>query len=464
MRFRYQPDGPLILDDVTLRIEPGEFVAVVGPSGSGKSTLLRLLLGFEKPSEGGVYYDGQALASLDVRAARQQIGVVLAEQRRRRRATSTPTSWAAPGRNLEDAWRAARQAAFDKDVNAMPMGMHTLVSAGRSTLSGGQRQRLLIARALVANPRILFFDEATSALDNETQAVVSDSLDAPARHARGHRPPSHHDPARGSDRRARARAHRGVRPLRRSRRQERRLHRARPPPDAVGRTKAMRKVLFIFGQLSDTDVLWLARTGRRRRIKQGSVLIRERVPVDALYIVLEGELDVVVGADRRRVARLLAGEVVGEMSFIDARPPSATVSAATDAVVFTISKATLQQALAGDAAFAARFYRAIATFLSDRVREATAGADALDRRQRRGRRQRPRQPRSRRRALRRAGPPAARRIDARGIPARGRRFILGHVQHRRGRCQSAPRGSRRRRISGQVRSSATTSSKRWRGA
>ena len=138
----------------------------------------------------------------------------------------------------------------------------------------------------------------------------------------------------------------------------------------------MRKVLFIFGQLSDTDVLWLARTGRRRRIKQGSVLIRERVPVDALYIVLEGELDVVVGADRRRVARLLAGEVVGEMSFIDARPPSATVSAATDAVVFTIAKATLQQALAGDAAFAARFYRAIATFLSDRVREATASADA----------------------------------------------------------------------------------------
>jgi CRP-like cAMP-binding protein len=138
----------------------------------------------------------------------------------------------------------------------------------------------------------------------------------------------------------------------------------------------MRKVLFIFGQLSDTDVLALARLGRRRRVARGTVLIRERVPVDALYIVLEGELDVVVGAEHRRVARLLAGEVVGEMSFIDARPPSATVSAATDAVLFTVGKAALQKLLAGDTGFAARFYKAIATFLSDRVREATAGADA----------------------------------------------------------------------------------------
>src|SRR5262245_16593868 len=137
----------------------------------------------------------------------------------------------------------------------------------------------------------------------------------------------------------------------------------------------MRKVLFIFGQLSDTDVLWLARNGRRRRVKRGSVLIRERVPVDTLYIVLEGELDVVVGVERRRVARLLPGEVVGEMSFIDARPPSATVIAASDAVVFTIAKSTLQRALAADAAFASRFHKAIATFLSDRVREATTGSD-----------------------------------------------------------------------------------------
>jgi NHLM bacteriocin system ABC transporter ATP-binding protein len=174
--FRYAADGPLVLDDVSLRIEPGEFVAVVGPSGSGKSTLLRLLLGFEAPTEGGLYYDGQALSSLDVRAARQQIGVVL-QQSDVMSGDIFTNIVGSTGGSMEDAWAAARLAAFDRDVEAMPMGMHTVLSQGRSTLSGGQRQRLLIARALAARPKILFFDEATSALDNETQALVSRSLE-----------------------------------------------------------------------------------------------------------------------------------------------------------------------------------------------------------------------------------------------------------------------------------------------
>jgi ATP-binding cassette subfamily C protein len=174
--FRYEPDGPLILDDVNLRIEHNEFVAVVGPSGSGKSTLLRVLLGFETPSEGGVFYDGQAMSSLDVRAVRQQIGVVL--QNSRVMAGDIYSNIVGnSGRSIEEAWRAARQAALDKDIEAMPMGMHTVLSPGGGTLSGGQRQRLLIARALASHPTILFFDEATSALDNVTQAVVSESLE-----------------------------------------------------------------------------------------------------------------------------------------------------------------------------------------------------------------------------------------------------------------------------------------------
>ncbi len=174
--FRYAKDAPLVLDDVTLRIEPGEFVAIVGPSGSGKSTLLRVLLGFEAPPEGGVYYDGQALSGLDVRAVRQQIGVVL--QHSQLTAGDIYSNIVSnSGLSLDEAWRAARQAAFDKDIEAMPMGMHTVISAGGGTLSGGQRQRLMIARALAMQPKILFFDEATSALDNRTQAVVSDSLD-----------------------------------------------------------------------------------------------------------------------------------------------------------------------------------------------------------------------------------------------------------------------------------------------
>jgi ATP-binding cassette subfamily C protein len=174
--FRYEPHGPLILDDVSLRIRPGEFVAVVGPSGSGKSTLLRILLGFEACTEGGVFYDGQDLARLDHRVVRQQIGVVL--QNSRVTAGDIYTNIVGnSGRSIEDAWAAARSAALDKDIEAMPMGMHTVISQGGATFSGGQKQRLLIARALASRPSILFFDEATSALDNVTQAAVSDSLE-----------------------------------------------------------------------------------------------------------------------------------------------------------------------------------------------------------------------------------------------------------------------------------------------
>jgi CRP/FNR family transcriptional regulator, cyclic AMP receptor protein len=136
----------------------------------------------------------------------------------------------------------------------------------------------------------------------------------------------------------------------------------------------MRKVLFIFGQLTDRDVTWLARVGRRQRLPAKTVLIREGIPVETLYIVLEGM--VAVTHRDREIARLGAGEIVGEMSFIDARPPSATVVAATDVVVCSIPKADLERGLRENEGFAARFYKAVATFLSDRVRRATSsGAD-----------------------------------------------------------------------------------------
>jgi NHLM bacteriocin system ABC transporter ATP-binding protein len=174
--FRYEEHGPLILDDVHFTIRPGEFVAVVGASGSGKSTLLRVLLGFESCTEGAVFYDGQALAGLDVRVVRQQIGVVL-QNSRVMAGDVFSNIVGTSGGTMDDAWRAARAAALDKDIEAMPMGMHTVLSQGGSTLSGGQRQRLLIARALALRPAILFFDEATSALDNVTQTAVSESLE-----------------------------------------------------------------------------------------------------------------------------------------------------------------------------------------------------------------------------------------------------------------------------------------------
>jgi len=175
-QFRYDSDGPPVLRDVSLQIGQGEFVAFVGPSGSGKSTILRLLLGFERLESGSIYYDGQELGGLDVQAVRRQIGVVLQNGRLMSGDIFTNIVGSAPV-NMDDAWEAARMAGFADDVKNMPMGMHTVISEGGGTLSGGQRQRLMIARAIVHRPRMLFFDEATSALDNRTQAIVSESLE-----------------------------------------------------------------------------------------------------------------------------------------------------------------------------------------------------------------------------------------------------------------------------------------------
>ncbi|MGI2906706.1 NHLP bacteriocin export ABC transporter permease/ATPase subunit [Tolypothrix sp. VBCCA 56010] len=174
--FRYRNDGSLTLDDVSLRAEPGEFIALVGPSGSGKSTLFRLLLGFDTPESGSIHYDGQELAGLDVNAVRRQLGVVLQGSRLMSASIFENISSNAV-LTMDEAWEAAKMAGLADDIAAMPMGMHTVVSEGGTNLSGGQRQRLLIARSLALRPRILLFDEATSALDNKTQAIVSESLE-----------------------------------------------------------------------------------------------------------------------------------------------------------------------------------------------------------------------------------------------------------------------------------------------
>jgi ATP-binding cassette subfamily C protein len=175
--FRYKPDMPFVLRDVSIKIFPGQFVAVVGASGSGKSTLFRILLGFETPESGAVYYDQQDLLGLDIQAVRRQIGVVLQSSRPMNGSIFNNIVGSAP-LSIADAWEAARLAGIEEDIKQMPMGMHTYLADGGGGISGGQRQRLMIARAIVRRPRILLFDEATSALDNHTQVVVTRSLES----------------------------------------------------------------------------------------------------------------------------------------------------------------------------------------------------------------------------------------------------------------------------------------------
>ncbi len=173
--FRFDAQDNWVLENISLQARPGEFVAVVGPSGAGKSTLLRLLLGFEGAQRGSVLYDGQNLMHIDRVSLRRQLGVVLQDARLMPGDLfSNIVGSATLGE--EDAWHALRLAGLEEEVRAMPMQLHTVVTDGSGGLSGGQRQRLMIARAVVAKPRVLIFDEATSALDAKTQEEVSNSL------------------------------------------------------------------------------------------------------------------------------------------------------------------------------------------------------------------------------------------------------------------------------------------------
>ena len=175
--FRYDVNSPLVVDDLSLKIRPGQYVAVVGKTGCGKSTLLRLLLGFEKPQKGAIYYDGRDIETVDLRSLRKKIGVVTQNGKLFQGDIYSNIVISAPYLSVDDAWKAAEIADIAEDIRKMPMGMHTIISEGAGGISGGQKQRLMIARAVAPNPKILMFDEATSALDNITQKKVSEALD-----------------------------------------------------------------------------------------------------------------------------------------------------------------------------------------------------------------------------------------------------------------------------------------------
>ena len=177
LSFRYQEGMPLVLDDISLKIQPGEYVGIVGKSGCGKSTLLRLLLGFETPLRGSIYYDQFDLAKVNKSQLRRRIGTCLQNGSLFTGDIFHNITITAPWSTHEDAWEALRQAYLFDEVDALPMGLHTIITEGGGGFSGGQKQRILIARALIGKPNIIFFDEATSALDNISQKQVIDNLD-----------------------------------------------------------------------------------------------------------------------------------------------------------------------------------------------------------------------------------------------------------------------------------------------
>ena len=175
--FGYCENMPLVIDDLSLKIRAGQYVAIVGKTGCGKSTLLRLLLGFERPQKGAIYYDGKDLNSIDLKSLRRKMGVVMQNGKLFQGDVYSNIVISAPWLTQKEAWEAAELAGIAEDIRHMPMGMNTLISEGTGGISGGQRQRLMIARAIAPKPKILMFDEATSALDNLTQKKVSESLD-----------------------------------------------------------------------------------------------------------------------------------------------------------------------------------------------------------------------------------------------------------------------------------------------
>jgi ABC-type bacteriocin/lantibiotic exporter with double-glycine peptidase domain len=176
LSFRFTPNSPLLFDNFSLRVEKGECVGVTGPTGCGKSTLFRLLLGFEKPEAGGIFFDGNDLRGVELKTLRQNIGAVLQTSGVFPGTIFDNIALNAPSLSIDEAWRAAAIAGIADYIRSLPMGMFTSITEGSGSFSGGQKQRILIARALAPCPKVLLLDEATSSLDNAAQAAVTDAI------------------------------------------------------------------------------------------------------------------------------------------------------------------------------------------------------------------------------------------------------------------------------------------------
>ena len=177
LSFSYEKNDTNVLDDVSFKIDKGKYIGIVGESGCGKTTLLNLLLGFEHPDKGKIFYSNHDLDELDMLELRQQFGVVLQDGDLIAGSIFDNITITNPNANFNDVNNVLEQVGLLDEVNKMPMGVYTILSEGSGMISGGQKQRILIARAIMSNPKILFMDEATSSLDNITQAHICENLD-----------------------------------------------------------------------------------------------------------------------------------------------------------------------------------------------------------------------------------------------------------------------------------------------
>ena len=177
LTFAYNQESGNVLHELSFHINAGEYIGIVGSSGCGKSTLLKLLLGFEKPQQGKIFYDGKDIDSMDKQELRKKFGVVLQDGDLISGSIFDNIVITSPSTTLKRVEQVIKEVGLEEDIRQMPMGLHTILSENSGTISGGQQQRILIARAIVGKPKILYFDEATSALDNVTQSMVCESLE-----------------------------------------------------------------------------------------------------------------------------------------------------------------------------------------------------------------------------------------------------------------------------------------------